>query len=80
VGTVTESVVVEASTAALQTTRADVSVTLDTRAMENLPLSGYRNFQKLIDLVPGGYTGALSERRHRYARTRLVDQRQWPGA
>ena len=26
---------------------------LDTRAMENLPLSGYRNFQSLINLVPG---------------------------
>src|SRR6266542_218618 len=53
VGGVNEQVTVEASTAALQTTKADVSVTLDTRAMENLPLSGYRNFQKLIDLVPG---------------------------
>ena len=26
---------------------------LDTRAIENLPLSGYRNFQSLINLVPG---------------------------
>jgi hypothetical protein len=53
VGAVTEEVSVQASTAALQTTRSDVSVTLDTRAMENLPLSGYRNYQSLINLVPG---------------------------
>ena len=37
----------------LQTTKSDVSVSLDTRAMENLPLSGYRNYQSLINLVPG---------------------------
>ncbi len=59
VGAVTESVVVEASTAALQTTKADVNVTLDTRAMENLPLSGYRNFQSLINLVPGATPARL---------------------
>ena len=43
----------EASTAVLQTAKSDVSVNLDTRAIENLPLSGYRNFQTLINLVPG---------------------------
>ena len=59
VGAVTESVVVEASSAVLQTARSDVSVTLDTRAMENLPLSGYRNFQSLINLVPGATPARL---------------------
>jgi carboxypeptidase family protein/TonB-dependent receptor-like protein len=53
VGAVNEQVTVEASTAVLQTTKADVSVSLDTRSMENLPLAGYRNFQTLINLVPG---------------------------
>ena len=53
VGAVTESVSVEATSAVLQTNKADVSTTLDTRAMENLPLSGYRNYQSLINLVPG---------------------------
>ncbi len=53
VGGLSEQVSVEASTAILQTAKSDVSVNLDTRAMENLPLSGYRNFQTLINLVPG---------------------------
>ena len=43
----------EATSAVLQTATTDVSTNLDTRAMENLPLSGYRNFQSLINLVPG---------------------------
>src|SRR4051794_12978436 len=53
VGALTEEVRVEATSALLQTTRSDVSVSLDTQAMENIPLSGYRNFQTLINLVPG---------------------------
>jgi hypothetical protein len=53
VGAVSEQVSVEATSALLQTTKSDVNVSLDTRAMENLPLSGYRNFQSLINLVPG---------------------------
>jgi hypothetical protein len=57
VGGVTEEVSVEASTALLQTTKSDVSVSLDTQAIENLPLSGYRNFQSLINLVPGATPG-----------------------
>jgi hypothetical protein len=52
-GPVTESVTVEASAAVLQTTKADVSVNLESRAMANLPLSNYRNYQTLINLVPG---------------------------
>ncbi|MEP6917325.1 MAG: TonB-dependent receptor [Acidobacteriota bacterium] len=53
VGALTEQVTVEANAAALQTSKSDVSVSLDPRAIENLPLSGYRNFQTLINLVPG---------------------------
>ncbi|MEP6593847.1 MAG: carboxypeptidase-like regulatory domain-containing protein, partial [Acidobacteriota bacterium] len=53
VGSVDEQVTVEATTAALQTTKSDVSVNLDPKAIGNLPLSGYRNFQTLINLVPG---------------------------
>jgi hypothetical protein len=56
-GALTEQVSVEASTALLQTTKSDVSVNLDTQAIENLPLSGYRNFQTLINLVPGATPG-----------------------
>ena len=56
-GAVTESVTVEASAAVLQTTKSDVSVNLESRAMVNLPLSNYRNFQSLINLVPGATPG-----------------------
>src|SRR5205085_888546 len=56
-GGLTEQVSVEASTALLQTTKSDVSTSLDTQAMENIPLSGYRNFQTLINLVPGATPG-----------------------
>lgn len=52
-GEVTETVTVEASAALLQTTKSDVSVNLERRALVNLPLAGYRNYQMLINLVPG---------------------------
>ena len=53
VGAVTDSVSVESSSALLQTTKADVNVNLESQAIGNLPLSGYRNFQSLVNLVPG---------------------------
>jgi hypothetical protein len=53
VGGVAEQVTVEASSAVLQTTKSDVSVTLTSQALDNLPLSNYRNYQTLINLVPG---------------------------
>ena len=53
VGVLSEEVRVEATTALLQTTKSDVSVSFETAAMENLPLSGYRNYQSLFNLVPG---------------------------
>ena len=57
VGAVSESVTVEASAALLQTTKTDVNVNLEARAIGDLPLSGYRNFQSLINLVPGATPG-----------------------
>jgi hypothetical protein len=53
VGNIAEQVEVEASSAILQTTKADVSTTLTQQAIGNLPLSNYRNYQTLINLVPG---------------------------
>lgn len=53
VGGTTESVTVAASAVLLQTTKADVNTTVESQAIENIPLSGYRNFQSLINLVPG---------------------------
>src|SRR5258707_3638300 len=57
VGALSESVTVEASAAQLQTTKGDVNVNLEAGAIGNLPLSGYRNFQSLINLVPGATPG-----------------------
>ncbi|HWR52983.1 MAG TPA: TonB-dependent receptor [Bryobacteraceae bacterium] len=57
VGAVTESVTVQASAAVLQTTKADVNTNLETRPIGSLPLSGYRNFQSLVNLVPGATPG-----------------------
>ena len=53
VGAITDQVTVEGSSAVLQTTKSDVNTHLDKEAIENLPLSNYRNYQSLINLVPG---------------------------
>lgn len=53
VGAITESITVEAGAALLQTTKTDVNVTLESQALVNLPLPGYRGYQMLINLVPG---------------------------
>jgi len=57
VGSVTESVTVVASAALLQTTKADVNTNLESKALGNLPLSGYRNFQSVMNLVAGATPG-----------------------
>ncbi len=57
VGQLTEQVTVSASATMLQTDKADVHVELDARAVTNLPLGNYRNFQTLINLVPGATPG-----------------------
>lgn len=57
VGDLSQSVTVEASAALLQTTKTDVNTTVEARAIENLPLSNYRNYQSLINLVPGATPG-----------------------
>ena len=53
VGAIAEQVSVEASSALLQTTKSDVSSTITAQAIGNLPLSNYRNYQTLLNLVPG---------------------------
>lgn len=57
IGVATESVTVAAAAAQLQTTKSDVNTTLGSQAIENLPLPGYRNFQSLINFVPGATPG-----------------------
>ncbi len=53
VGPVTEQVTVAATAATLQTDKADVRSEITSAAVTNLPLANYRNFQSLINLVPG---------------------------
>jgi hypothetical protein len=57
IGVATESVTVAAAAAQLQTTKSDVNTTIGSQAIENLPLPGYRNFQSLINFVPGATPG-----------------------
>ncbi len=57
VGAVSEQVTVEASTVNLQTETTDLHTELTEKAILNIPLNQYRNFQTLINLVPGATPG-----------------------
>lgn len=52
-GDVTETVTVEGETPILQTERADTGRKLETVLTENVPLGTNRNFQNLLNIVPG---------------------------
>jgi hypothetical protein len=52
-GDVAETVTVEAETPILQTERADTGRKLETVLTENVPLGTNRNFQNLLNIVPG---------------------------
>ncbi len=53
VGGLTEAVTVAASAVQLQADKADVRSEISAAAVVNLPLPNYRNYQSLINLVPG---------------------------
>ncbi len=53
IGTLSESVTVTTEAALLKTDKADVSVDLKPEDVVNLPLNQYRNYQYLMNLVPG---------------------------
>ena len=53
VGQLSEQVTVSAEATALQTDKADTHTEIRADQVRNLPLSGYRNYQSLINLVPG---------------------------
>jgi hypothetical protein len=53
VGALSESLTVAASAGALQTDKADVHAEIGSREVADLPLPAYRNFQSLVNLVPG---------------------------
>jgi hypothetical protein len=53
IGALTESVTVTTEAVTLKTDQADVSVDLRPEDVTNLPLNQYRNYQYLLNLVPG---------------------------
>jgi Carboxypeptidase regulatory-like domain len=59
VGQLTEQVTVEASAVELQTDKSDTHSEIVSTQINSLPLSGYRNYQSLINLVPGATPAAL---------------------
>jgi hypothetical protein len=52
-GSVSETIEVTGAAPLLQTDRSDVGRTMDTQMLEDLPMGVNRNFQTLLDLVPG---------------------------
>jgi len=52
-GQLAETVNVVAESTLLQTERADLNTELSAKAVTNLPLNQYRNYQSLLNLVPG---------------------------
>jgi len=57
VGATNESVTVEASAVTLQTEKTDLHTELTSKAILEMPLNQYRNYQTLINLVPGATPG-----------------------
>jgi hypothetical protein len=53
IGSVTETVTVESAAQLLQTDKSDLHTELKAKEIINLPLNQYRNYQALINLVPG---------------------------
>jgi hypothetical protein len=60
-GQVTEQITISAEAAVLQTDRTDTGRQMDSRQVAELPLTQNRNFQGLVNLVPGA---ARAQRNH----------------
>lgn len=56
-GQVTETISVTADAAVLQTDRADTGRKIETKILSEMPLAYNRNFQSLLNLVPGATRG-----------------------
>src|SRR6266404_3206880 len=59
VGAMNEQDTVEASAVNLQTEKTDLHTELTSKAILDMPLNQYRNFQTLINLVPGATPGVF---------------------
>ncbi|MGH9340543.1 MAG: TonB-dependent receptor domain-containing protein [Acidobacteriota bacterium] len=57
VGQLTEVITVSGAATVLQTETSDVHVQLESKEISDLPLNQYRNYQALINLVPGATPG-----------------------
>ena len=53
IGAMSETVNVVSDTTILQTVKAELSTELSSKDVTSLPLNGYRNYQTLLNLVPG---------------------------
>jgi hypothetical protein len=53
VGQLTEAITVQSERALLQTDKADLHSELSAKEVTSLPLNNYRNYQSLLNLVPG---------------------------
>lgn len=59
VGALTEEVTVTADATQLQTDKSDSHTELNAKQVASIPLPGYRNYQSLINLVPGATPAAF---------------------
>ncbi|MEP7272114.1 MAG: TonB-dependent receptor [Acidobacteriota bacterium] len=53
IGTAQDTVTIEASAATLQTEKSDLSTEINSVQVTSMPLNQYRNYQSLLNLVPG---------------------------
>jgi hypothetical protein len=58
VGAVSDQITIEASAVQLQTDRSDSKTEITSKVVTELPLNQYRNYQALINLVPGATPAA----------------------
>ena len=65
VGALTETITVQSEVSLLQTDTGDVHSQLKSKEIESLPLGNYRNYQSLMNLVPGttpaGFQNAITD-------------------
>jgi hypothetical protein len=65
VGALTETITVQSETSLLQTDTGDVHAQLTSKEITSLPLGSYRNYQSLVNLVPGatpaGFQNAITD-------------------
>jgi Carboxypeptidase regulatory-like domain len=75
VGQASETVTVSADAVQLQTDKADTHTELTSKSIVDMPLGGFRNYQALIDLVPGAspstYQNSITDTPGRALRTNI---------